>query len=181
MTNNELLSAMSDLLDQKLKAELQPVKDKLQNIDDRLQVVEVRLQNVDGRLQIVEERLQDVDNRLQIVEVRLQNVDGRLQIVEERLQDVDGRLQIVEERLQDVDGRLQVVEIKLHNVEENVLRLNLCHENDILPRLSTIESCYTSTYNRYSSYAEKMDAAFTDIDLLKIVVSDHSDKLQKLA
>lgn len=132
MTNNELLLAMSDLLDQKLKAELQPVKDKLQNIDDRLQ-------------------------------------------------NVDGRLQIVEERLQDVDGRLQVVEVKLYNVEENVLRLNLCHENDILPRLNTIESCYTSTYNRYNSYAEKIDAAFTDINLLKIVVSDHSDKLQKLA
>lgn len=174
MTNNELLLAMSDLLDQKLKAELQPVKDKLQNIDDRLQVVEVRLQDVD-------DRLQDVDSRLQIVEVRLQDVDGRLQIVEEKLQDVDGRLQIVEERLQDVDGRLQVVEVKLHNVEENVLRLNLCHENDILPRLNTIESCYTSTYKRYNSYAEKMDAAFTDINLLKIVVSDHSDKLRKLA
>lgn len=167
MTNSELLLAMSDLLDQKLKAELQPVKDKLQNIDNRLQVVEVRLQNADDRLQVVEERLQDVDSRLQIVE--------------EKLQDVDGRLQIVEVRLQNVDGRLQVVEVSLHNVEDNVLRLNLCHENDILPRLNTIESCYTSTYNHYSSYAEKMDAAFTDIDLLKIVVSDHSDKLQKLA
>lgn len=167
MTNSELLLAMSDLLDQKLKAELQPVKDKLQNIDNRLQVVEVRLQNVDDRLQVVEERLQDVDSRLQIVE--------------EKLQDVDGRLQIVEVRLQNVDGRLQVVEVSLHNVEDNVLRLNLCHENDILPRLNTIESCYTSTYNHYSSYAEKMDAAFTDIVLLKIVVSDHSDKLQKLA
>lgn len=125
MTNSELLLAMSDLLVQKLKAELQPVKDKLQNIDNRLQVVE--------------------------------------------------------EKLQNVDGRLQVVEVSLHNVEDNVLRLNLCHENDILPRLNTIESCYTSTYNRYNSYAEKMDAAFTDINLLKIVVSDHSDKLQKLA
>lgn len=167
MTNSELLLAMSDLLDQKLKAEVQPVKDKLQNIDNRLQVVEVSLQNVDDRLQVVEERLQDVDSRLQIVE--------------EKLQDVDGRLQIVEVRLQNVDGRLQVVEVSLHNVEDNVLRLNLCHENDILPRLNTIESCYTSTYNRYNSYAEKMDAAFTDINLLKIVVSDHSDKLQKLA
>lgn len=181
MTNSELLLAMSDLLDQKLKAELQPVKDKLQNIDNRLQVVEVRLQNADDRLQVVEERLQDVDSRLQIVEEKLQDVDGRLQIVEVRLQNVDGRLQIVEEKLQNVDGRLQVVEVSLNNVEDNVLRLNLCHENDILPRLNTIESCYTSTYNHYSSYAEKMDAAFTDIDLLKIVVSDHSDKLQKLA
>ena len=46
---------------------------------------------------------------------------------------------------------------------------------------NTIESCYTDTYNRYKDYADKMDAAFADIELLKKVVTEHSEKLQKLA
>ena len=44
-----------------------------------------------------------------------------------------------------------------------------------------VYSCYTDTYNRYRDYADKMDAAFADIELLKKVVTEHSEKLQKLA
>ena len=146
MTNNELLSAISDLLVQKLKAELQPIKDKMQNIDDRVQSVESELLNVDTRMQSLEAEMLNVDTRMQNLEAEMLNVNTRMQ-----------------------------------SLEANILRLGLCQENDILPRLCTIESCYTSTYNRYNSYADKMDTAFTDISLLKIVVSDHSERLQNLA
>lgn len=66
-------------------------------------------------------------------------------------------------------------------IENRLTRIELTLENNILPRLQTIESCYTDTYNRYKDYAEKMDAAFADIELLKKVVTEHSEKLQKLA
>lgn len=50
-----------------------------------------------------------------------------------------------------------------------------------MPRLNTIESCYIDTYRRYVNYADKMDEAFSDVELLKTVVSSHSTKLQQLA
>ena len=50
-----------------------------------------------------------------------------------------------------------------------------------MPRMKTIESGYTGTYNRYRSYVEKMETAFMDIDVLKMVVAEHSEKLLKLA
>lgn len=37
--------------------------------------------------------------------------------------------------------------------------MKLFQENVILPRLDTIESCYTDTYKRYKDYADKMEAA----------------------
>ncbi len=74
-----------------------------------------------------------------------------------------------------LDSRLKPIENRLKRIEVDLL------ENNIIPRLNTIESCYTDTYNRYKDYADKMDAAFADIELLKKVVSEHSEKLQKLA
>ncbi len=74
-----------------------------------------------------------------------------------------------------LDARLQPIENRLKRIEVDLL------ENNVIPRLNTIESCYTNTYNRYKDYADKMDAAFADIELLKKVVSEHSEKLQKLA
>ena len=54
-------------------------------------------------------------------------------------------------------------------------------ENNVIPRLNTIEECYLSTCNRYLASSERMEGAFTDIDLLKRVVSDHSEKLQRIS
>lgn len=75
----------------------------------------------------------------------------------------------------------QKLESNLKPIENRLARIELTLENNILPRLQTIESCYTDTYNRYKDYADKMDAAFADIELLKKVVTEHSKKLQKLA
>lgn len=78
-------------------------------------------------------------------------------------------------------SELQPLKNDLQSVKNEVHQIKLYQENVILPRLSTIESCYTDTYNRYKDYADKMDAAFADIELLKKVVAEHSEKLQKLA
>ena len=74
-----------------------------------------------------------------------------------------------------LDAKLQPMENRLKRIEIDLL------ENNVIPRLNTIESCYTDTYNRYKDYADKMESAFADIELLKKVVSEHSEKLQKIS
>lgn len=76
-------------------------------------------------------------------------------------------------QLQPLKNDIQAVNAQLH-------RLQLQHETIIMPRLDTIESCYVDTSRRYLEDTEKMEAAFEDVDLLKKVVMDHSQKLQKL-
>ena len=74
-----------------------------------------------------------------------------------------------------LDARLKPIENQLKRIEVDLL------ENNAIPRLNTIEFCYTDTYNRYKDYADKIEAAFADIELLKKVVSEHSEKLQKIS
>ena len=74
-----------------------------------------------------------------------------------------------------LDARLKPIENHLKRIEVDLL------ENNVIPRLNTIESCYTDTYNRYKDYADKMEAAFADIEILKKVVTEHSEKLQKIS
>ncbi|MEZ3444731.1 MAG: hypothetical protein K1W30_06290 [Lachnospiraceae bacterium] len=54
-------------------------------------------------------------------------------------------------------------------------------ENQVMPRLNTIESCYIDTFNRYRDYTDRMEAVFADTELLKKVVTEHSESIQKLA
>lgn len=70
---------------------------------------------------------------------------------------------------------------KLQPIKDDIRFLKLQNENDILPRLQNIESCYTSTYNRYKSGAAQMEQLQSDMDIAKAVLREHSEKLQKIS
>ena len=70
---------------------------------------------------------------------------------------------------------------KIKPVNDWLKKIELTQENDILPRLQNIEACYTSTYKRYQTGAEQIEAIQTDIEIIKKVVAEHSEKLQKIS
>ena len=74
-----------------------------------------------------------------------------------------------------------IMDKKLKPIKDDVRDINITLENDILPRLQNIESCYTSTYKRYQSGINQIEAIQADIDIIKKVVSDHSEKLKKIS
>ncbi len=75
----------------------------------------------------------------------------------------------------------QLLDSKLKPIKDDVKDISLTLENDILPRVQNIESCYTSTYKRYQSGINQIEAMQADIDVMKKVITEHSEKLQKLA
>ncbi len=152
MTENELLLAISDMMDHKLKSELQPIKNDLQTVKNEVQLVK---------------------NEVQLVKEDLQTVKNEVQLVKDEVQLVKDEVQLMKEDLETVKDKVQTIENDVHHMK-------LYQENIIMPRLNTIESCYTDTYGRYRNYSDKMEAAFEDIELLKRVVSEHSMKLQAL-
>ncbi len=53
-------------------------------------------------------------------------------------------------------------------------------ENNVMPRLATIESCYLDTSRKYIERTEQIDGMASDIEVLKCVVEKHSQKLEKI-
>ena len=70
---------------------------------------------------------------------------------------------------------------KLKPINDRLKQIELTQENEILPRLQNIEACYTSTFRRYQTGIEQIEAMQSDIDVMKKVVAEHSEKLQKMA
>ena len=69
---------------------------------------------------------------------------------------------------------------KLKPIEQQLTNIELKLENDIQPRLQNIEACYTSTFDRYKNHAEGYDAIKADLEIIKKVVAEHSEKLRKI-
>lgn len=107
--------------------------------------------------------------------------DAKLKPIETKLDSIENRMDSIESRMDSLESRVDSLESRMDSMENEIHQIKLCQENMILPRLNTIEACYTDTYSRYKEYTDKMDAAFVDIDLLKKVVSEHSEKLKKIS
>ena len=75
----------------------------------------------------------------------------------------------------------ETVKTEIEPLEKDVKEMKLLIENDVLPRLQNIESCYVTTYEIFRNKAEQIDTMQTDVDMLKLVVTEHSEKLQKIS
>ncbi len=60
-----------------------------------------------------------------------------------------------------LDARLNPIENRIKRIEVDIL------ESQVIPRLNTIESCYTSTFDRYKDSVEDYEAIKQDISIMK--------------
>ena len=131
MVDKEMLSAISDLLEEKLE----------QKLEEKL-----------------EEKLE-------------KKLDEKL---EEKLSTIKCKFDSMESEINTINRRLD-------NVEQDVRHIRVVQlENDVIPRISTIESCYLDTYKRYQKSTDKIDGIAGDVEILKLTVSEHSGRLAQL-
>ena len=114
----------------------------------------------------------------QVVDTRL---DIRLKPMEKNINSLNDKVDALDKKVNTLDERFHVLNEKVESLESGLHSVRLFQENIILPRLNTIESCYLDTFKRYQKNADKMEIVYNDVDLLKKVAADHSEKLQKLA
>ena len=153
MTDNELLLAIADIMDRKLDTRLIPIEKNIHEMQSDIQSIKGDIISMKS----------DID-------------DMKADIVSMK-DDIDVMKSDIIFMKSDIDD----MKADIATLQYDVRDLKLTQENIILPRLNTIESCYTTTYCRYKDYADKMADAFVDIDLLKKVVSEHSERLQKIS
>lgn len=136
MVDEEMLAAISELLDKKLDEKLE---EKLeQKLEEKLE--------------------QKLD----------QKFDEKLAPIYERLDRVEADVKDLKQTTSDLSDDMRYVKVVLL-------------ENDVIPRLNTIESCYVETSKRYLERADQIDTMQADIDILKSTAEKHSEMLQKIS
>ena len=174
MTNNELLLSISDMIDSKLNAGLRLMKNEMQDMKGELQT-ELRTmeQGLRSDMQTMEQGLRsDMQKMEQGLRSDMQKMEQELR---SDIQELRSDMQTMEQGLRSDMKKME------QELKSDIHMLKLCQEKLILPRLNTIESCYTDTYRRYRDDADQMEAVSADVDIMKKVIAEHSQRLQKLA
>ena len=106
MDNQELLQAISDLLDEKLDARIGS-----------------RFEEIDARFDSMEKRLDGIDARLDGIDARLDGIDARLDRIEERqdrMEERQDRMELRLEKVESVVSALQHGQMEMHKELKNL-------------------------------------------------------------
>ena len=94
---------------------------------------------------------------------------------------MDKKLNHITKDVQEVKKDIKVLKTEVENIDIRVKNIELNQETQVLPRLNTIEACYSSTYDRYKDSVEDYEAIKQDVSIMKKVIQEHSIKLQNIS
>ena len=144
--------------------------------DDLLAISQLLDVKLKAEIQPIKNEIQNLKGEIQAVKTEMQAVKAELQAEIQAVKaDLQAEIQAVKA---DLQAEIQAVRADL---QTQILQMKLFQENVMMPRLNTIEACYLSTYNRYKDSVEGYEALQADNALMKNIIMEHSDKLQKLA
>lgn len=120
---------------------------------------------------------QDIRELKQDVSVLKQEMIVVKQDITNMKQDIVNMKQDIANMKQDISSLKQ----ETYTLRTDLTQVRLNQEVTVLPRLSTIESCYLDTYRRYVGGIAQLDQLQQDVDILKSTVAIHSQKLESIA
>lgn len=116
---------------------------------------------------------QKFDEKLKPINQKLDRLDGRVSRLEMSVENLKDGMKELDERTSRLETSVEKLEADMTYVK--VVQL----ENNVIPRLNTIEKCYIDTSERYLQRTEQMEKMDVDINILKQVVANHSEQLKK--
>ncbi len=163
MENKELLGAISQMLDEKLE----PIK---ADISDLKEDVSGLKEDVSGLKEDVSSLKEDVSGLKEDVSGLKEDVSGLKEDVSSLKEDVSGLKEDVSCLKKDV-ARLDARQTKME----------LMIENEIRPDIKLLAENYVPAAKMYREQADKIEQMQTDIALMKSVIREHSEILQRAA
>lgn len=80
-----------------------------------------------------------------------------------------------------LDSRLKPLELDIKELKADVTNIKLDIENVVKPNIQLLAENYVPAAKRYETESGKIEKLESDVDILKKVVTEHSEKLQQLA
>ncbi len=80
-----------------------------------------------------------------------------------------------------LSAQLEPMKKDITDIKNEVQKINVILENEIRPDIKLLAENYLPAAIRYEKSIKEHDAMKSDIELLKKVVTEHSEKLQKIS
>ena len=165
MNNNELLQAMSLMMDEKF--------------GKRFDAIEKRLDNMDKRFDSIDKRFESMDKRFESMDKRFESMDKRFESMDKRFDSIDKRFDSIDKRFESIDMRLNKIQEEIVLIHRNIADINDVINKDIKVQLNIIRENYVPASQRYMMEVERISTMEEDIKGLKSIVAEKTAEWMK--
>ncbi len=177
-----LLPKLNIILDAKLEARFAEQNAKF----------EARFAQIEAKFAQIDDRFAQIDDRFAQIEARLAQIDGRFAQIDNRFAQIDDSFAQIDDRFAQIDDKFEFynanleasfsrLESEIFKLQDAVKDINLRLDNEIMPNIRLLSENYVPAAKRYEAASDEIIAIRSDVDLLKIVVSQHSKRLEQMA
>ncbi len=163
MTDNELLLAISSIVEKKIRAEVEPIKIDMKTMEAGIrQDMKTMEAGIRQDMKTMEAGIRQ-DMKTMEAGIR-QDMKTMETGIRQDMKAMEARL---DQRISNVESRLCDVEVHLEQVTDKNIQL-------------LAETCAPAA-KRFEKASEKMESMQSDIDIMKEVLKEHSKKLQMIS
>lgn len=184
MSDQELLSAISDIVE----AKLEPIKQDIRGLREDVSVLKEKVGNLEEDVSILKEKVSNLEEDVSILKEKVGGLEekvgsliSRMDSLESRMGSLESRMDSLESRMDLLESRMDSLESRMGSLEKEVRRNSILLENEVLPRVQTIEKMYVGSSRNFMEKVAQIDSMQNDIDVMKVVIQEHSEKLEKIS
>jgi len=170
MTDQELLLAISEIVEKKIKAEVDPLRVDMKTMEsgirqDMKDMESGIRQDMAAMESGIRQDMKDMESG-----IRQDMKDMESGIRQDMVTMESGIRQDMAEMKTDIQA-----------LKDGQVKINLVLENEICPKIDLLAENYVPAAKRYEKTAAQIESMQADIDVLKSVVEEHSEKLKKIS
>jgi len=94
---------------------------------------------------------------------------------------LDSRLNPIKSDIKAIRDEQTLIKDEQRRMKDEQTRIRLIIENDVLHAINILSENYVPAAKRYEKAADQIEAMQSDIDIMKKVLADHSEKLKKIS
>lgn len=193
MDNEQLLLSIENMMDrmleQKLQLHLEPIKKDIVELKVRVtrleaDVAELKKDVVELKKEVagLKDEMLSLDTRMTNLEYKFDVLTREVSQLKDNIIDLTGRTASLEKSSQRTNTKLDSMEKSLQEQGERIKKIEIVHlENNLIPRVDHIESCYMSTFERYKVYNDRLPELFATVSNVSRTVQTHSEQLKKIS
>lgn len=123
----------------------------------------------------------DVKKSVSNLDSRLSNVENTMSNINTRLSSVENKVDVMQSDINNLVRKTDILEMQQNDTQEMLSKLGATVDKKVLPKLDSLYDGYLHnkdvTFRLVTSVDTKSE---DDLDILKKVVQDHSDRINKL-
>ncbi len=122
---------------------------------------------------LLDEKLQPIKDDISELKIRVTNLEIDVRGLKQEVSVLKAEVADLKERVANLEQDVSVL-------KQNVRILKLDNENVIKPSIQMLTENYVPAARQYELQSEKINELKSDVDVMKIVVKEHSEQIEKL-